>query len=99
MSWLRRTLQRRYDLARGVDADLVRANRKRWKLAAALFCLAFLVAWITQKLPLSQAMHSAANIAAGGLGIAGFVLFKWAWAEERFLRKPDPEPPPSIFKE
>jgi hypothetical protein len=99
MSWLRRKLQRRYDLARGVDADLVRANRKKWKLAAALLGLAFLIAWIAQKLPLSPAMHAALILAAGVLGIAASIFFEWAWREYLFLHKPDPEPPPSIFKD
>jgi hypothetical protein len=33
------------------------------------------------------------------LGIAGFVLGKWASQERWFLHSPDPEKPPSIFKE
>src|SRR5689334_6525282 len=99
MSWLRRWLQRQSDLARGVDADLLRANRRRFMLAAALLCLALLLAWMGQKLPLSRAMHSVTEIAAGLLAVAGFVLFWWAGAQGRFLRKPDPEPPPSIFKD
>ncbi|HET9184024.1 MAG TPA: hypothetical protein VFP59_17995 [Candidatus Angelobacter sp.] len=99
MSWLRRLLQRQYDLARGVDADLLRANRRRFKLAAALLCLGLLFAWIAVKIPLPPILNVAATILIMLLMIASFVLFHWAWAEQRFLRKPDPEPPPSILKD
>ena len=99
MSWLRRFKQRQYDLARGIDADLLRANRRRFKMAAGLLCLGLLLAWITQKFPLPHAVQFATTMLAVLLAIAGTALFWCAWAEERFLRKPDPEPPPSIFKE
>jgi len=99
MSWLRRWLQRRSDLARGVDADLVRANRKRWKLGVLLFCVALLLGWIAEKLSLPRALHLAVIVLATLLMIASVFLLHWATAEQRFLRKPGPEPPPSIFKD
>lgn len=99
MSWLRRSLQRQRDLARGVDADLVRANRRRWKLAAGFFCLAFLLRWFALKLALQHVVQVAITLVAILLAIASLVLFWWAWKVDTFLEQPDPEPPPSIFKQ
>ncbi len=98
MSWWQRFQQRQYDLARGVDADLVRDTTTHSRLSMALFCLALLLAWIAHKLPLPYSLRLAAIILAAVSLIAGAVLSRWTMAEDRFLRKPDPEPPPSIFK-
>jgi hypothetical protein len=51
------------------------------------------------KISAAARVQFATTMVAVLLAIAGAALFSWAWAEERFLRKPDPEPPPSIFKE
>lgn len=99
MSWLQRYLQRRYDLARGVDADLVAANRKRWKLSTALFCAGVLLGWLETKLPLPHALRLAADILALFSLAAGIALFHWAWQVDAFLSRPDPEQPPDIFKD
>jgi len=98
MSWLRRYQQRQRDLARGVDADLVRDNRNRLRWAAYLSCaLAFPA--IAHILSLPQALRIAADMIAIPCAIVAIVLFPWSMATNRFLRKPDPEPPPSIFKD
>ena len=39
--WIYRWRLRKRDLQEGVDADLVQANRQRWKLCALLFGLSF----------------------------------------------------------
>jgi len=97
MSWLRRSRQRQHDLANGMDADLVRANSRRWKAAALLFGLAFLLRWIARALP--PVVQFATTLIAILLAIASLVLFWWAWRVQAFLDQPDPEPPPSIFKQ
>lgn len=99
MSWLQRVRQRHYDLAHGADADLVRENRKRFFHSAVLICTAALLLWIATKLPLPHFARLGAAVLAILCFLVGVVLFYWACAEHRFLDKPDPEPPPSIFQD
>lgn len=98
MSWLRRVLQRRSDLARGVDADLMHANTRRFQFSIALLAFSALIVWITAKFASPYRLRLLLSVIAALLFISGVVLWNWALAEHRFLTKPDPEPPPSIFK-
>lgn len=98
MSWLQRYQQRQRDLARGVDADLVRDNRNRLRWAAYLGC-ALALPPIAHILSLPETLRIAADMIAIPCLIAGIVLFHRARATNRFLREPDPEPPPSVFKD
>jgi hypothetical protein len=99
MSWLRRVLQRRSDLARGVDADLMHANTRRFQFSIALLAFSALFAWSVHKVPFPYPLRLTLSVIAALFFISGVVLWKWALAEHRFLTKPDPEPPPSIFKD
>ncbi len=42
-NWWERKAQRERDLAEGVDADLVSANRRRWTLGYKLFAIGALL--------------------------------------------------------
>lgn len=98
ISWWSREAQRERDLAVGVDADLIRDNRRRFRLSFILIGTAAVLAVICRTLYLSGWI---ANICFGVsivLIVSGFVSFKWAQAESRFLHRPDPEEPPKIFK-
>ena len=52
MGWFTRWRERRRELAAGVDADLVQANRQRWKLSLSLWALLFVLLGIQAKIKL-----------------------------------------------
>jgi hypothetical protein len=97
-NWFERWVQRQNDLEKGVDADLVEGNRRKWKLVfwfmgcgALLLSLdgLFLIPiWFRRVVLFSSAL----------MIIAGFLLLRWASAEHAFLNRPEPKEPPSIFK-
>jgi hypothetical protein len=96
--WRRRSNQRELDLQRGVDAGLVRANERRWRLSTTFLLLAglcVLTAYLTTSMPVLQRIVS---ILAAILFIIARFLNQYYWAERATLHKPDPEKPPSIFK-
>ena len=97
-NWLLRGEQRRSELERGVDADLVHANRSRWKVCYILFGASMLLLALRYLtfLPLTLvriAQYSAAVLLAGAVLVA-----QWARAEAGFLNRPDPKEPPRIWK-
>lgn len=96
--WLERWQQRQRELQQGVDADLVRANRRRWKVCWSLFGLSFLIIAIEATVKLSEAWHRVAlglfMVCLGG----GLVLGQWARAEQGFLQRPNPKEPPRLFR-
>lgn len=98
MTWLERWRRRQHDIAQGADADLFRANARRYRWSAGLFAAGAVIAYVAAKLNFARAWHVAANTVAALLMVAGAILVRWARAERRFLRKPDPEGPPSILK-
>jgi ribosomal protein S18 acetylase RimI-like enzyme len=98
MTWLERWRRRQFEIAQGADADLFRSNARRYRWAAGLFASGAALALLATKLHLAHALHVVASTAAGLLLVAGAILARWAQAEGRFLRKPDPEGPPSILK-
>jgi hypothetical protein len=95
--WMERRLQRQRELEQGVDADLVRDNRKRYKLAYTLLGSGFLLALLCAKLNLSGIPRAVAVTLAFVLVMAGVVMGRWAAAESAFLSEPGPEEPPKIF--
>jgi hypothetical protein len=96
--WLKRYDRRRRELAQGADADLVRSNRGRYKLAFVLLGLGFLLVLLSTILNPSGIPHKVAVVLAGVLIVAGLAILRWASMENTFLNKPDPEDPPKIFR-
>ena len=97
MTWIERWLQRRNEIAQGVDADLLVLNARRFRLATVLFIAAGLLFWATTKLPLPHVARIFLNIIVFALFVASIILFRWAQAVDAFLNKPDREDPPSIL--
>jgi|ERR1700687_5127219 len=98
-NWFARHLQRQRDLAQGADVDLVRDNSDRYKLAFGLMGLGFLLGLVDAKIRIPRTLHFIGVGMAALSFIAGLLLAKWAHAEYRFLSKPDPKLPPSMFKQ
>jgi hypothetical protein len=98
MGWFERYHRRQDELARGADADLVRDNRKRYILAFSLLGLAILLSLLVSKVHPGEQLRLVLRVVAAGSGVAGLLLLTWARQEEIVLDKPDPEPPPRIFK-
>ena len=98
MSWWERWTERQYQLAQGVDADLVRANHHRFRWAFGLLVFAFLLGIVVSKhhLPSTQRFIVDAIVIVAFL--VGFVLAAWSRQEAAFLSKPGPQGPPKIFK-
>jgi hypothetical protein len=99
MSWLLRWQRRRFDLARGVDADLMQENKRRFSRTIVLFGGAGLFLLIDWRFTPSNPWHLVLTSLAILCFAAGVVSAQIAMAYDRFLRKPDSEEPPSIFKE
>jgi hypothetical protein len=96
--WIRRWNQRQRDLTQGVDADLVRENRRRYKLAFGLLGLGLLLVLLGAKVHIPSILRWILSATAGLSFLAGWLLALWAQQEAGFLSKPDPEEPPRIFK-
>jgi hypothetical protein len=96
--WVERWQRRRLELAEGADADLMRSNRRRYKVAFSLIGLAFVLGLIDAKFSLPHALEIALRVGIGVSGLLGIVLAKWALHEHDFLTEPDPERPPEIFR-
>jgi hypothetical protein len=97
-TWFERYQRRKRELAQGVDADLVRSNRRRYKLAFVLLGAGFLLAPVTMTLNPEGISHQIGFVLAMLLIISGLATGRWASAESAFLSKPDPEYPPRIFR-
>ena len=97
-NWLERQEQRERDLERGVDADLVRDNRRRRKLALWSFGLLAMLVTLDRLFQLRGWWHELVFIAVMVCLISGFVALRWAAAESAFLHRPDPKEPPRLFK-
>jgi hypothetical protein len=99
MSYWQRFRQRQEDLARGADADLVRDYRRRGLLSSILLGAAWLLLYVDSRLRLQGILHSIIAYLAGACAVVSIPLWWWASQERFFLRKPDPEEPPSILKQ
>lgn len=97
--WWQRWSQRQRDLARGVDADLVRENGKRYKVAVGLIVLGLLLALLGGKLHTASVLHWVLLDTGGVFAIVGSLTAICAREQSAFLTKPDPEEPPTIFKQ
>jgi hypothetical protein len=98
MNWFDRWQVRQYQLASGVDADLVRDNQKRYRLAFGLLGIGFALGWLATKVHLPDTLRWIVSSVATVSLVAGMVLAGRARQQAGFLRKPDPEEPPKIFK-
>lgn len=96
--WLARWEKRRQELAEGVDADLMQANRRKFRVAYSLFGAALAVFLLREKIDLPSILEKGLAVGGAASGCAGLVLMRWAQAERNFLTKPDPEGPPEIFR-
>jgi hypothetical protein len=97
-SWGERWQKRQSELAEGADADLVHANRRRLRLALCLIGLAFAVTAIDAKVHLPKVVDLALRIVAVSCFVVGIVMGRWSREEREFLKRPDPEGPPEIFR-
>jgi hypothetical protein len=98
MGWLTRWRERQRELAVGVDADLVEANRKNWKLSLWFWALLFVLIGIQAKIKLPAIADKIALFLTIACLVAALLFSDWARAESAFLHKPDMPEPPSIWK-
>lgn len=96
--WYRRRKQRKADLKRGVDADLVRDNWRRIGRGLAAIAVAFCMGYLTVELNLDGWKGQIVSVIMIGSVVYGLALLFWASEESAFLDKPDPKEPPSLFK-
>jgi len=97
-NWWERRAQRERELAEGVDADLVSANRKRWTLGSKLFVIGALLLAIEWPWRLPRWVHLVVASIAFVLIVTASIRWKWAQAEQAFLGKPERKAPPILFK-
>lgn len=86
------------ELAEGADADLVRTNRRLFRLAFSLIGLALALTAIDAKVRLPKSLDTVLRIVAVCSFVIDFVMGRWARAERAFLNRADPEVPPEIFR-
>jgi len=98
MNWFKRWQQRRYEIAQGADEDLFRDNRQRYQRGFVLLAAGLLLGWTASKVQLAQTLHTVATITATLLATAGAFFLWWARKVDAFLRSPEKEGPPSIFR-
>jgi hypothetical protein len=98
VSWWERWQERQEELAQGADADLVRDNRRKWRLGWGLSSFALLLLFVLAKVPVCRPLQLILGVVALVSVIIGGLVSSWARAESRFLNRPDREKPPSIFK-
>src|SRR5215472_19175587 len=96
--WLERWQQRQRELRQGVDADLVRDNRRRWKLSWFLFGCSFLLIGIQAGIKFPEPWHRVAVAITMVFFVGGLFFGQWARAEESFLDRPNPKGPPKLWK-
>jgi hypothetical protein len=90
--------KRQRDLRAGVDADLVQANRRRFKAGLCLLAAALGTHLLGERARLPDWAQVALNGASAVTLLIGFVLLYWARAERGFLGRPDRDEPPRIFR-
>lgn len=95
---MERRWQRQRELQRGVDADLVRDNRRRWKLSWCFWTCGFALLGIQAIVKLYGSWHDVAVGVTMLFFTGGLVLGYWARAEQSSLDRPDPKEPPKLCK-
>jgi hypothetical protein len=97
-NWWERKVQRERELAEGVDADLVSANRRRWTLGYKLFAIGALLLATEWLRRLPRWMHLVVASIVFMLMLTAIIAWKWARAEQAFLQKPEGKKPLGLFK-
>jgi len=97
-SWFERFRQRQRELASGVDADLVRGNRQRFRRALGMIVMGFFLIGISTIVDLSGTLRMIGMVSGVALAISGGLMAEWASAERRFLDRPNPDDPPRLVK-
>jgi len=87
------------EIGEGTDADLVRANRTRFRVAFSLIGVGFILVVLGGKLHITGRFDTVLRAIAAVSVVVGFVLGRWARSEREFLIRPDPEDPPEIFRD
>ena len=82
----------------GVNADLWRANRRRWKISFGLLGLGVLLGLCLQVARLDGPVKEAVVSLAGLAFIAGIIGLPWAALEFSFLQRPEPKEPPRMLR-
>ena len=98
LEWFGRYSQRQRDLAAGVDADLVRSNRRKSTIALLLAGIGFLLLGVDRFAKFHGLIQKIVMWLSGLLLFGGVFLGYWARQVDAFLSKPDPKKPPSLFK-
>ena len=96
--WFERRRKRRLEIEQGADADLFEANRKRWRVSFWLAAATIALFLLATRLHLPSALGSVLRWLALVAFVVGTVLNRWALLVDGFLKRPDREGPPSIFK-
>ena len=99
MGWFERWSHRQDELAQGADADLVRDNRKRYRLAFSLLGFAILLLLLVSKVDLGKQLRLVMSVVAAGSGVAGLLLLTWARQEQIVLHKPGKDLPGLIVEQ
>ena len=95
--WLRHWDERQQELAVGVDADLVRTNGKKFKIAWSLFGMSLLLFGF-YRLVKPDGLFNAVLVWAACLSFIGFmVMIRWARIERAFLNKPSLKEQPKMW--
>jgi hypothetical protein len=98
-SWFARRRRRQLEIQQGADADLFETNRKRWTAGFWLAGTALALMLLVAKLHLPSAIRTVLGWLAFVAFLIALVLNRWALLVDGFLKRPDREGPPSIFKE
>jgi hypothetical protein len=96
-NWLKPFQQRHRELARGVDADLVKTNHRRFWRGLILLAFGCLLGFVGPKIHLPFVLRIAAAVVFGVSCLIGLFTLQWAARESAFLNSPDLEKPPSIL--
>ena len=77
-TWWERSRKRDLELAEGADADLMQANRRRYRVAFALMGLAVLIVYLEPKIHLPGKLSTIIRVLAAASFEVGVLLVKWA---------------------
>lgn len=95
--WFARWKERQRELQNGVDADLVRENRKRWKHSMVMFVCFFLLIGVQKQVHFPEPWSRIVLALTMIFFIGGLLLARWAGAQDDFLSRPNPKDPPSFW--
>jgi hypothetical protein len=97
LEWVGRWQQRQRELASRVDADLVRANRKKYRFSWTLFALAFVLLGFQAVFKLRGVFHEVAIWITSVCFVGGMILIRWAKIQRSFLERPTPKEPAKFW--